>query len=108
LVWGLTADLPEAEATYRRMLARAVAQLRTADRGIFVSVNLADDRRTCIAELMDVAIASPTFAASAAAQDRPVAPKTAAEANRRVADLVASHQEVLPALNEIIAELTPK
>jgi tripartite-type tricarboxylate transporter receptor subunit TctC len=105
LTWVLTADLPEAEAAYRRMLATAVARLRTAARGIFVSANLANDRRDCIAELMDIAIASPEFAATAAAQDRPVAPMTAAEAEDLVADLIASHAEVLPALEEIVADL---
>jgi len=104
--WSLTADLPEEEAAYRRMLATAVAHLRTAARGMFVSVNMAEDRRACVAELMDVAIASPEFAATAEAQGRPVAPKTASEAGALVADLIASHAEVLPVLQEITEEIT--
>ena len=104
VVWDLTAGIPEAEATYRRSLAAAVAGLRGAARGMFVSVNLDADRAACMAELMDLASADPEFAEAAEAQGRPVAPIPAAEASELVASLIASHAAALPTLEAIAAE----
>ncbi len=104
VVWALTEDLPPEQAAYQRSLAQGVAQLRGAARGMFVSTNLSEDRRACVAELMDIAIADPAFSEAAEAQGRAVSSKTADESRAFVTALVAAHAQLLPTLQEISAE----
>lgn len=105
LVWDLTAELPEGEAAERRRLASAVARLRTVPRGLFVSTNMTEDRRACVAEVMDAALADPDFVATAAAQGRPVAAQTAAEARAFADGLRSAFADARPTLLAITADI---
>lgn len=105
VVWELTKDMDPQEATRLRGLATSVARLRGSARGMFISTNVAQETRNCMAELMDAAIADPEFVATAESQGRPVASLPAAEARSFVEGLVSAHQSVLPTLTAFEAEL---
>ena len=104
VVWQRTEGLPPEEATYRRDLATAVAGLRGSARGLFVSTNLSEDRRDCIASVMDQALFDAAFTETAVSQGRPVQAQTSAEAVAFIDGIRQAYQDVLPTLEVIAAE----
>jgi tripartite-type tricarboxylate transporter receptor subunit TctC len=105
VVWALTEGLPTQEAKARRDMATAVAALRSSGRGLFITTNASAERRSCVAEIMDVASADAEFVAAAEAQGRPVEALTADDARAFVAKLQVSNASVLPLMEEVSARI---
>ena len=103
VVWQLTEDLDPEEASKRRNLAQAVANLRNAARGIFVSRSVPEARRACISDALAAAMEDPQFVEAAVSQGRPVEVLDAQSSQDFVASMRTSMVNLKPLFDEVLA-----
>ena len=104
VVWQMTEGLQASEATSRRAMAQAVADLKSTARGLFISRNVPETRRGCIADVVAAAMDDQSFIDTVISQGRPVAPRYAPEAQAFVRSMQISLLAVKPLIDQVISE----
>lgn len=94
VVWEKTKSMDPEKAALSRDIASSIVAMRKSVRGIFMSKDAPQDQRECTAQILDVALADPTFIETVKAQGRPVAAMSADQARALADNLKSSFGEI--------------